>query len=73
MTTGIVDSVVDHGSIVQVYLIDEERKLHVVNFDRRQFSHFWDAEGPITEGMTLYHGFTEDGIEIVSTEPINDE
>lgn len=70
---GTVEMIIDHVSIVSVYLKTGEKKPHIIHFDRRSFANFSDAEGPIVKGMTLYHGYTEDGTEVISTEPIQPE
>jgi hypothetical protein len=72
MTEGTVTQIIDHGSIVQLWLTTADGKPLVVNFDRRQFAHLWDDIGPIYEGDTLYHGY-DGGIEYVSPEPIEEE
>lgn len=42
--SGTVTSIIDHGTIVAVYLDDSPDP---VLFDHRCFGHLWEAEGPL--------------------------
>lgn len=46
--TGFIEGIIDHGSIVQVIIREEDGQNsipHYVNFDRRMFGHVFEGEG----------------------------
>lgn len=62
--TGVVTSIIDHGSIVQVYLDDGPQP---INFDCRMYGHVVEAEGSLI-GRTLTFSYDDDGTEIVEVD-----
>lgn len=44
---GKVESVIDHGSIVQILVITDQGRLYPVNFDHRMFYSMWEDLGRV--------------------------
>ena len=53
--TGKVTDIVDHGTIVQMFVKTKRRKrpIIVVNFDHRQFWNMYEAEGSVVLGREV--------------------
>lgn len=52
---GRIIEIVDHGTIVQVWIVTDEGQETPVNFDRRPFAAFYEDNEPLI-GKTLdYH------------------
>lgn len=55
---GKVQSIIDHGTIVQMLVVTDEGRLYPVNFDHRMFFHMWEDLGRVnlTGQKVIIHG-----------------
>ena len=44
---GKVESVVNHGTIIQMLIVTDEGRLYPVNFDHRMFYNMWEDLGGV--------------------------
>jgi hypothetical protein len=68
--TGIVESILNHGTIVQLFVRDDDGGLEVVNCDHRMFEHMFEGEDGDILGRTVEvtegDGFGDEIVEFLS-------
>ncbi len=69
---GKVESVIDHGSIIQLLVITDKGRLYPVNFDHRMFWNMWEGLGRVNlKGQkVIVHGeqFVDQSVEFPDLE-----
>ena len=62
---GYVVNIVDHGTIVQVWVRTDDGGLKPVNFDHRSFAILWEREGNIIGRDVAFHRDDEPWLEVL--------
>ena len=52
---GKITQIIDHGTIVQILIVDRNNTIHAINFDHRCFWNFYECNNPLKDKIVKYN------------------